>query len=81
MARPVVAFLKRFTSVSNSFIDDFFSLVDPAARKKDFVIQADAAAKWLGMTKGNLIRALNTHGFESGVDFSVTPGAIENGTP
>ena len=52
----VVAFLKRFTSVSNSFIDDFFGLVDPAARKKDFVIHADAAAKWLGMTKGNLLK-------------------------
>ena len=34
----VVRFLKRHTPVSDVFIDDFFSLVDPTARKKDFVV-------------------------------------------
>lgn len=50
----------------------FFSLVDPSAGKKDLVIPAEAAAKWLGMTKGNLVRALNTHGFDDMSDYAVS---------
>ena len=37
----VVAFLKRYTSVSNDFIDDLFSVVDPFAGKNAFVVNAD----------------------------------------
>lgn len=79
-ALPVVAFLKKYTTVSDAFIDDFFSLVDPSAGKKDFVIPADAAAKWLGMTKGNLLRALKIHGFIEASDYTVSKEAssLEN---
>ena len=68
----VIRFIKRHTPVSDVFIDDFFSLVDPTARKKDFVVDLAVAAKWLGMTKGNLMRAVTRHGFERDVDFRVS---------
>ena len=41
MTEGVVAFLKRYTSVSNDFIDDLFSVVDPFAGKNAFVVNAD----------------------------------------
>jgi phage anti-repressor protein len=57
--------------VSNDFIDDLFSVVDPFAGKKVFAVNADVAAKWQGMSKCNLMRAVRHHGFKEGTDYTV----------
>ena len=65
-----IRFLKRHTAVSDSFVDDFYGLVDPTASKKAFSVDAAAAAKWLKMTKSNFVRALRMYGFEAGKDYT-----------
>jgi phage anti-repressor protein len=68
----LIRFLKRYTPVSDAFVDDFFALADPASSKKTFAVDAEAAARWLKMTKGNLMRALRRYGFAEGKDYSDT---------
>ena len=65
-----VRFLKRYAAVSDKFVDDFYALVDPTASKKAFSVDVAAAAKWLKMTKGNLMRSLKMYGFEEDRDYS-----------
>ncbi len=35
-------YLKKFSSINNKFIDDFFSLYDENTRDNDFVVNIDA---------------------------------------
>lgn len=52
------AFLKKYSSISNAFIDDFFSLYDTSSTSQSFVINFDVVATWLKIRKGDLKRAL-----------------------
>ena len=47
-------FLKKYSSISNNFIDDFFSINSYEYFEDSFVINLDVVAKWLGSHKGNL---------------------------
>ena len=44
-------YLKKFSSVSNKFIDDFFSLYNKDTTNDDFVINLDKVAKYLKTIK------------------------------
>jgi len=40
-------FLKKYSSISNLFLEDFFSLYDNNTSENDFVIDLKNVAKWL----------------------------------
>jgi len=46
-------YLKKFSSINNKFIDDFFSLYDENTDDTDFVVNIDAVSKWLNILRGN----------------------------
>ena len=46
-------FLKRYSNIKNSFIDDFFSFYDINS-KNEFIIDLDKVSKWLKSRKYNL---------------------------
>ena len=55
-------YLKKYSSISNSFIDDFFGLYSIKTTNNDFVINLDIVSKWLKSYKKNLKRTLvNTY--------------------
>jgi hypothetical protein len=47
-------FLKKYSSISNKFIDDFFSLYDTSSTSHSFVINFEVVADWLKIRKGDL---------------------------
>ena len=64
-------FLKKLSSVPNTFIDEMFALYDPDTVQTDFVVNLDAVAKWLHVTKGGLNKTL-AESYKQGVDYVVS---------
>ena len=44
-------YLKKYSTINNKFIDDFFSLYDINTTNDDFVINLDNVIKWLQARK------------------------------
>ncbi len=44
-------YLKKFSSISNKFIDDFFSLYDENTKDTDFIINIESISVWLKLRK------------------------------
>ena len=51
-------FLKKYSSISNKFIEDFFSLYTTDTTDDDLVINFDNLVNWLNMRKDNLKKTL-----------------------
>ena len=51
-------FLKKYSLISNAFIDDLFSLYGPSTQQSDHVVDLDAVAKWLEVRRHNLVLTL-----------------------
>jgi len=51
-------FLKKYSNISNLFIDDFFSLYTIDTQNDDFIIDFDNLVKWLNIRKDSLKRSL-----------------------
>ena len=51
-------FLKKTSSIPNSYIDDLFSMYDYKTLNSDFVIDLDKVAKWLSAKKSELLATL-----------------------
>jgi phage anti-repressor protein len=51
-------FLKKYSSISNSFINDFFSLYTVDTTDTDLIINFDNLVNWLNMRKDNLKKTL-----------------------
>jgi phage anti-repressor protein len=51
-------FLKKYSSISNKFIDDFFSLYTTETTDNDLIINFDNLVNWLNMRKDNLKKTL-----------------------
>ena len=47
-------YLKKFSSINNHFIDDFFSLYNENTNDDNFVINSEFSAKWLNIRKDSL---------------------------
>ncbi len=64
-------YLKKFSSVSNKFIDDFFGLFDENTDDDDFVINIDFISTWLGILRGNIKKTL-TESYRKNIDYKIT---------
>ena len=64
-------YLKKFSSISNKFIDDFFSLYDENTNNDDYIVNFDTATKWLKMRKDSLKRTL-IESYRSNIDYKIS---------
>ena len=48
-------YLKKFSTIDDKFIDDFFSLYKYDTKDDEFVIDLDTLVKWLGAIKGSIL--------------------------
>ena len=65
-------FLKKFSTLNNNFIDDFYNIYDPDKNiLNDFSINIDTIAKWINTRKRKLKETLvNT--YTKNIDYKVT---------
>ncbi len=68
-------YLKKFTSVSNKFVDDFFSHYDENTSDTDFVVDFDNTAKWLLMRKDSIKRTL-MESYRKNIDYKITENKL-----
>lgn len=64
-------YLKKFSSINNHFIDDFFSLYNENTNDDDFVINFEISAKWLNIRKDSLKRTL-IESYRKNIDYKTT---------
>ena len=64
-------YLKKFSSINNNFIDDFFNLYDENTVDDDFVINFDISSKWLNIRKDSLKRTL-IESYRKNIDYKIT---------
>jgi len=63
-------YLKKTSSISVTFIDDFFSLYDQNTTSTDFVIDLDVISKWLSARKDSIKKTL-TETYTQDIDYIV----------
>jgi phage anti-repressor protein len=51
-------YLKTYSSINKSFIDDFYEISNPDIETDDFIIDLEQVAKWLKTTKATLKKTL-----------------------
>ena len=64
-------YLKKFSSINNKFIDDFFGLYDENTEDNDFVINFDISAQWLIIRKDSIKRTL-IESYRKNIDYKIT---------
>lgn len=69
-------YLKKFSVVSNKFIDDFFSLYQYNTKDSEFIIDLEVLTKWLGAKKGTIKDTLK-NSYTKNIDYTET--IIRNG--
>lgn len=62
-------FLKKYSTVPNGFIEDFFDISKEIYNDDELSINFDKIVKWLDVTKGNLKRLLINSGFTENYDY------------
>jgi len=72
-------FVKRFTTVPISFVNELFEMVNESTRQSDIVIDLDKIAKWLSVGKKGLFATLKNSYIEN-VDYTVHKGVNPNKT-
>ena len=72
-------FLKKYTTISNNFIDDFFELYDNNSVNTDFLLDADVICKWLNIRK-DTIKKLLKHSYNKNIDYIVERIKKEKGS-
>ncbi len=58
-------FLKKYSTIDNNFIDDFYSFYDDNKNEYDFIIDLDKMAKCLEVKKEHLKRLLEANFIEN----------------
>lgn len=71
-------FLKKYSNVSNEFIDDFFSLYDLSTTNNDFIIDIDILASWLNVNKRSLKDTLE-YSYEKNVNYKIKKNTTYTG--
>jgi phage anti-repressor protein len=64
-------FLKKYSLIDETFIDDFYSFYDENKNEYDFTIDLDKIAVWLEVNKGHLKRLLESN-FVKDQDYVIT---------
>lgn len=64
-------YLKKFSSINNKFIDDFFGLFDENTDDDDFVIDIESISKWLNIVKWNIKKTL-IESYRKNIDYKIT---------
>jgi len=72
-------FLKKFSPVSNEFIDDFFNITNYNYFENNFIIDIDNVCKWLKINKGNLKSTLK-NSYTKNIDYTVERIKKEKGS-
>jgi len=63
-------YLKKYSTINNKFIDDFFNLYNINTTNNDFVINLDNVVKWLKAHKKNLKSTLNDS-YQIDIDYKI----------
>ena len=71
-------YLKKYSTISSSFIDDFYALYNYNTNDDDFVINLEILAKWLKAEKKHLKETL-TNSYIKNIDYKVTKKDINTG--
>ncbi len=74
------AYLKSYSTISNKFIEDFFSLYNNDTTSADFVIDLDKISKWLDANKANIKRTL-LKTYTEKIDYIITTDKSTGGRP
>lgn len=61
------AFLKKYSAIPNSFIDDFHRVYDRTSQE-DFIIDLDIVSKWLSVRKSTIKKTL-VESYQKGTDY------------
>ena len=64
-------YLKKYTTINNKFIDDFFNLYNEDTTDVDFVINLDKVNNWLNSFKRNLKKTL-IESYQENIDYKIT---------
>jgi phage anti-repressor protein len=73
-------YLKKFSSISNKFIDDFFSLYDENTKDTDFIINIESISIWLKLRKDSIKKTL-TESYRQNIDYKVSKKNANFGRP
>ena len=73
-------YLKKFSSISNKFIDDFFSLYDENTKDTDFIINIDSISIWLKLRKDSIKKTL-TESYRQNIDYKLSKKPANFGRP
>ena len=64
-------YLKKFSSINNKFIDDFFGLYNENTEDNDFVINIDSISVWLKLRKDSIKKTL-TESYRKNIDYNIS---------
>ena len=64
-------YLKKFSSINNKFIDDFFGLYNENTEDNDFVINIDSISVWLKLRKDSIKKTL-TESYRKNIDYKIS---------
>ena len=71
-------FLKKYSTLSNDFIDDFYNIYDfNEHNNNDFIIDINIVAKWLGSKKGKIKETLNNT-YNLNIDYKISKEKLNN---
>jgi phage anti-repressor protein len=63
-------YLKKYSSINNDFIDDFFGLYTKTTNDNDFIINLDVVSKWLESRKDHLKKTLK-ESYSLNLDYTI----------
>jgi phage anti-repressor protein len=63
-------FLKKYSTISNDFIDEFMSIHNPNTSQTDFTINIDIVSKWLEISKRHLLETLK-YSYKKTIDYII----------
>jgi phage anti-repressor protein len=72
-------YLKKYSSINNKFIDDFFSLYDVKTSNDDFVINLENVAKWLNCKKFTLNDTIKNT-YQINIDYKISKSINQKST-
>lgn len=73
-------YLKKYSTVNNQFIDDFFGLYDNKTKTSDYVLDLNVISKWLKSRKETLKETL-TNTYTKNLDYKIKKGKSTGGRP